>query len=61
MSAAPETSTTADDDLETTADQAIAEALMVANNFLETRVARLSVSTGYARGRLDPSRHPEEC
>jgi hypothetical protein len=67
------TSRLAADDLESAADQAIAacggdtgeavEALIVANNFLETRVGRLqaSVSTGYARGRLDPSRHPEEC
>jgi hypothetical protein len=72
MSAAPETSRLAADDLETAADQAIAacggdaraavKALIVANNFLEARVAKLqaSVSTGYARGRLDP-RQPEEC
>jgi hypothetical protein len=58
MSAAPETSTTAVDDLETAADQAIAacggdareaiKALIVANNILEARVAKLqaSVSTG---------------
>ena len=72
MSAAPETSRLASDDLETAADQAIAasggdareafKALILANNFLEARVTRLqaSVSTGYARGRLDP-RQPEEC
>jgi hypothetical protein len=67
MSAAPENSTPAAGDLETAADQAIAacggdareavKALIVANNFLEARVARLqaSVSTGYARGREPPS------
>jgi hypothetical protein len=72
MSAAPATSRLAADDLETAADQAIAasggdareavKALILANNFLEARVTRLqaSVSTGYARGRLDP-RQPEEC
>jgi hypothetical protein len=72
MSAAPETSRFAADDLETAADQAIAacggdareavKALIVASNFREARVANLqaSVSTGYARGRLDP-RYPEEC
>jgi hypothetical protein len=70
MSAAPATSRLAADDLETAADQAIAasggdarevvKALIRANNFLEARVTRLqaSVSTGYARGRLDP-RQPE--
>jgi hypothetical protein len=70
MSAAPATSRLASDDLETAADQAIAasggdarevvKALIRANNFLEARVTRLqaSVSTGYARGRLDP-RQPE--
>jgi hypothetical protein len=72
MHAAPETSTPAAGDLETAVDRAIAacggdarqavKALLVANNFLEARVAKLqaSVATGYARGRLDP-RHPEEC
>ena len=72
MSAAPETSRFAADDLETAADQAIAacggdargvvKVLIMANNFMEARIARLqaSVSKGYARGRLDP-RRPEEC
>src|ERR1700716_2852539 len=55
MSAAPETSTTAADDLETAADQAIAasggdvreaiKALIVANNFLEAWVAKLQASS----------------
>jgi hypothetical protein len=62
MSAAPETSWLASNDLETAADQAIAASGGDARNFLEARVTRLqaSVSTGYARGRLDP-RQPEEC
>jgi hypothetical protein len=65
MSVAPETGTPAADDLDTAADQAIAacggvareavKVLIVANGFLESQVEKLqaSVSTGYARGRLD--------
>jgi hypothetical protein len=59
MSAAFETSRLAADDLETAADQAIADcggdareavkALIVANNFLEARVARLQASVIRAR------------
>jgi hypothetical protein len=66
MSAAPETSSSADD-LEIAAEQAIeacggdareaVKALIVANDFLEAQVKmlRAAASPGYARGRLDPS------
>jgi hypothetical protein len=66
MSAAPETSLSADD-LEIAAEQAIeacagdareaVKALIVANDFLEAqvRMLRAAASPGYARGRLDPS------
>jgi hypothetical protein len=65
MSAAPESSPAPAADLERAADQAIAacggdareavKALIVANAFLEAQIEKLtaSVSTGYARGRLD--------
>jgi hypothetical protein len=65
MAVETQPSAPASDDLDDAADQAIAacrgdareavKALIVANSFLEAQVEKLqaSVSTGYARGRLD--------
>lgn len=65
MTAAPERSRPAPDDLDAAADQAIAacggdpreavKALIVANGFLEAQVEELraSVSVGYSRQRFD--------
>ncbi|MGM4960867.1 hypothetical protein ACT4MK_36740 [Bradyrhizobium barranii] len=68
MSAHPEPSRLAPDDLDAAADQAIAacssnareavKALIVANGFLEAQVEELraSVSAGYSRGRFEVPR-----
>lgn len=72
MSAAPDPAAPVEGDLELAADQAIeacggdareaVKALLVANGFLEAELdaLRASVSTGYARGRFDRSRHRKE-
>jgi hypothetical protein len=71
MSAAPENSFHVSD-LDLAADQAVAacggdardtvKALLVANDFLEQQLdeLRAKVSTGYARGRLPPSRERKD-
>ena len=68
MTATPEPSGPAPDDLDAAADEAIAacggdareavKALIVANGFLEAQVEELraSVSAGYSRGRFDVPR-----
>ncbi|TYO67415.1 hypothetical protein FXV83_05390 [Bradyrhizobium hipponense] len=65
MTATPEPSRPAPDDLDAAADQAIAacagdaretvKALIIANGFLEAQLEELraSVSAGYSRGRFD--------
>jgi hypothetical protein len=72
MTAAPEVSASQPVDLEVAADQAIAacsgdareavKALIVANDFLEAQLdeLRAKVSTGYARGRLPPTRERKD-
>lgn len=68
MPAAPDRAAPVGGDLELAADQAIeacggdareaVKALIVANGFLEAEIEELrtKVSTGYARGRLSPTR-----
>ena len=72
MTAAPEASASQPVDLEVAADQAIAacggdareavKALIVTNDFLEAQLdeLRAKVSTGYARGRLPPTRERKD-
>jgi hypothetical protein len=72
MPAAPERSVSRSLDLDLAADQAVAacggdareavKALIVANDFLEAQLEELraKVSTGYARGRLPPTRERKD-
>ncbi|MCK1595322.1 hypothetical protein [Bradyrhizobium sp. 164] len=72
MPAAPGPAAPAERDLELAADQAIqvcggeareaVKALIVANGFLEAEIEELrtKVSTGYARGRLSPTRQRKD-